>query len=219
MSTTTATPDTLGFRLAHRAMRGEARRLAGAVARVAQGEPCDRARAEAITGFVLPLCTTVHHHHSVEDHALWPVILRSAGSAADFSDLIDDHAELDRLIDRIRAAAGAFDGTVERARPLAAELAALAGSLDEHIAEEEKLIFPLIERYVPVADWLAVEKQALEGADNRNDLPRMERFAPAAELAEFRAKGGLPLRVILAVVRRGYRRRELRAFGQGRGVR
>jgi hemerythrin-like domain-containing protein len=212
-SSTTSTPNTLGFRIAHRTMRGEARRLAREVTEIAAGRrPCDPARARAVNGFVLPLCDTVHHHHSVEDEALWPVIRRAAGADADLSDLTDDHAQLDPVLERVRAAAAAFTGPAATAGPLAAELTTLADLLDEHIEEEERIIFPLIERYVTPDQWKAVEKQAREGGNIRHDLPRIERYARPEELAELRRLAGPVLMLLLAFLRPGYRRRERLVF-------
>ncbi|MGW0194058.1 hemerythrin domain-containing protein [Nonomuraea sp. NPDC003201] len=74
-------PNMLGFRITHRAMRGDARRLATLMSGLAAGEErADPARLHAIATFATKLCAGIHHHHQAEDDVLWPVIVRSAGA-------------------------------------------------------------------------------------------------------------------------------------------
>jgi hypothetical protein len=101
-------PDLLGITLVHRAMRGDARALAEAMARFADGtEVCTPDRAAAVRGHLHEICDVIHHHHRAEDDVLWPVLERSASSAVELAGLTDDHAALDPVLDRIRVAAAA----------------------------------------------------------------------------------------------------------------
>ncbi|MEZ0071434.1 hemerythrin domain-containing protein [Planotetraspora sp. GP83] len=200
-------PSLLGIRITHRAMRADARRLAEAAKAIADGHrPCDGRRAAAIRDFVVQFCDGIHHHHTVEDEVLWPIIVRSAGAEVDLSDLTEDHSELDPLLDEIRAAA-------KTPADLAVPLTRLADLLDEHIEEEERLIFPIIERHVSVEDWERVENAAREGGNIRFDLPRIEQYAKPAELVELRKLAGPVLIVFLALLRPGHRRRQRLIFG------
>ncbi|MEV0393776.1 hemerythrin domain-containing protein [Polymorphospora rubra] len=217
MTATVDRPNLVAFRIVHRAMRGDARRLADTVERIARGtSPCGAARARAVAGYVDTLCDGIHHHHANEDRLLWPVLERSAGAEVDLSALSDDHSHLDPLLDQVRAGARAL-AAAPADRAVAGRLATLLGTLrdllDEHIEDEERTIFPIIDRYVSGADWRQVEDQIRKGSQIRFDLPRMERFAAPDELAELYRMAGPGLRIMVALVRPGYRRRERLIFG------
>ncbi|MBB2913453.1 hemerythrin-like domain-containing protein [Streptosporangium becharense] len=208
-----ATPETLGFQIAHRSMRGEVRRLADLTAQLADGrQSADPARARAIVEYIAAMCTTIHHHHKTEDEVLWPVIERSAGAEVDLRDLSDDHAELDPLLDTIRSGSEEFLRTSD-ARRLAVCLTRLADMLDEHIEEEERLLFPIIRKYVSVADWKRVEDVARKGSNVMVELPRIEQYARPDELATLRRLAGPVLTVMFTVLRGGHRRRQRLIFG------
>ena len=211
--------DILGIRLAHRAMRADLHRLTALARDVAAGRvPRTPGRAAAIAGYVALTCDSIHHHHESEDDLLWPVLAASAGSHVDLAELSDDHAALDPKLDRIRAAARALaarPGSEDAAGELARGLAELRDLLDEHIEEEEKAIFPVIERYVSVRDWKAVEKGVRSSGTTPTwfELPRAVDQARPEELAELRRLAGPVLVVVLAMMRRRYRRLERAVFG------
>ncbi|MFC4145124.1 hemerythrin domain-containing protein [Micromonospora mangrovi] len=227
MGTTTprAEPNLLGFRVNHRTMRADTRRLAELLDRVAAGGiTYDRRRATALRTYLRLLCTGIHHHHQTEDDVLWPVLERSAGAAVDLRNLSADHAALDPVLDEVRAGADELVAVLAsaaadqgRARTVAARLAAgltrLSDLLDAHIEEEERLLFPVIRRYVSVADWTTVERAVRRGGSIRFELPRLERYAEPAEMDELRAIAGPVLRLLLAAMRPGFRRREAVVFG------
>ncbi|GAB3137048.1 hemerythrin domain-containing protein [Microbispora hainanensis] len=201
------TPNLLGFRIAHRAMRTDSRRLADVTAEIAAGrQPCGPERAAAIREYATKLCRGIHHHHKAEDDHLWPLLVRSAGAEIDLSELSEDHSELDPLLEEIQAVAG---DPAELAKPLRR----LADLLDEHIQEEERTIFPIIMRHVSGEDWEEMEQHVRKGGDVRFELPRIEQHALPEELAELRRLAGPVLVVMLALMRRGHRRRERLVFG------
>ncbi|MBB5779064.1 hemerythrin domain-containing protein [Nonomuraea jabiensis] len=210
-------PNMLGFRITHRAMRGDARRLATLLGGIAAGEErADRARLDAVAAFATKLCAGIHHHHQAEDNVLWPVIVRSAGAEVDLSDLSDDHAELDPLLAEITAAAARLGTDRAAAGRMAKALTTLADLLDEHIEEEERLLFPVIAKYVSEADWKSVEDEVRKGGDIRFDLPRIGQYARPEELAELRRLAGPVLALLLRLLNRGHRRRQALIFGYGR---
>ncbi|NUR87554.1 MAG: hemerythrin domain-containing protein [Nonomuraea sp.] len=207
-------PNLLGMKIGHRAMRGDARRLADLMGRLANGDQrADAARRAAIGSFADKLCAGIHHHHTAEDAVLWPVIVRSAGDAVDLSELTDDHAQLDPLLEEIRRAAAVLKNDPSAAVRLATGLAALADLLDEHIEEEERLIFPIIEKYVSEEDWELVEQAVRKGGDIAFDLPRIGQYATEPELGELRRLAGPLLSLVLVLLRPGHRRRQQLIFG------
>ncbi|WP_433604437.1 hemerythrin domain-containing protein [Dactylosporangium sp. CA-139114] len=210
-------PNLLGITINHRSMRGDARRFADVTRGIAEGRvPATPARAKAIHQYLTTLCNGIHHHHQAEDDILWPVLQATAGAEIDLAELTDDHAQLDPLLDRIRtqsAALAATPGDRDTAARLADSLATLRDLLDEHIEDEERTIFPVIRRYVSGEQWQRVEAGVRKGGKIGFELPRIERYATAEELAELLREAGPVLRLILATVRPGFLRREKAIFG------
>lgn len=219
---TTATPtrqgDLLGITLGHRAMCADTRRLADLAARIVRGEErVDSPRAVALARWIGRVADEIHHHHEAEDDVLWPVLERWAGDRVDLAALTDDHAALDPLLARIREAAERLaqaptDGA--GARELAAHLGSLADLLAEHIAEEERDLFPIILAHVPQSEWHGVEAAVRDrGGDMGFGLPRVAAAATPEELAELRRVAGPVLMVLLPITRWRLRRAEKLVFG------
>jgi hemerythrin-like domain-containing protein len=99
---------------------------------------------------------------------------------------------------------------------MAKALTTLAALLDEHIEEEERLLFPVIAKYVSEADWQTVEDEVRKGGDIGFDLPRIGQYARPEELAELRKLAGPVLALLLRLLNRGHRRRQALIFGYGR---
>lgn len=203
----TTDTDLLGIRIAHRIMRREARLMAGLAAAWADGsDPLTGRRRRVFGAWIEGLCRDIHHHHATEDDVLWPVLERYAGAEVDLAPLSDDHAALDPVLDDIRAAftVAAADGRVE---PLTERLTHLADLLDEHIAEEERDLFPVIRRYVPASEWAVVEKAAQRGGPGiRYALPRIVDVATQEEFATMTASAPKPLLLVMKLLLPRYRR-------------
>ncbi len=205
-----STPNLLGMRLAHRAMLADTARFAALTGELAATRtPCPPRRVRAIADYLGLLCDSIHHHHRVEDEVLWPTLTAAAGDAVELRELTDDHAQLDPALAQIRTTCA--DLVARRpgaAADLAERLTRLHTVLDEHIADEERTVFPIITEYLTTAQWERVEAAARGGAVMSFELPRMVAVCAPTELAELRAEGGLPVRVMLTVFGIGYRRRE-----------
>ena len=205
-------PDVLGMRLAHRTMLKDAARLTTRAEQLAAGT---RGDVPAFAAYVRDYADSVHHHHSVEDEILWPVIVESAGPHVDLSELSDDHAALDPMLDRLRRCAGALQArpAEDAATALATVLAELRDTLTEHIAEEEAEVFPVIERYVSAGDWGRVVAAIHKRAKLTFEVPRNVLAGRPEGLAKVKAEGGLPSRVLIALLVPPFRRRERAVFG------
>ncbi|TYQ11099.1 UNVERIFIED_ORG: hemerythrin HHE cation binding domain-containing protein [Gordonia westfalica J30] len=107
-STTTVTPDLTGMKIAHRAMLDDTRRFAEILGRIGAGEPCDNRRRRAIGDYLTQLCAAIHHHHTIEDEIVWPILTASAGAAVDVRELQDDHTELEALLAVLGTHVGGF---------------------------------------------------------------------------------------------------------------
>ncbi|BBY62156.1 hemerythrin domain-containing protein [Mycolicibacterium helvum] len=209
-------PELVGITVAHRAMLTDAGRLVTAVTAIGESrQRCSPQRAQAIARYVDLLCESIHHHHTVEDTVLWPVIDACAGGIVDLTELTEDHAALDPRLEIIRHRANAFrvaGGDRRTAALLAAELADLRNLLTEHIAEEERDIFPVIRRHVSVGDWQAVEKTAQRTGRLTFDGPRTMAAATDDERSVLGAEVNPVLRLVLTVLARRHRRFEDEVF-------
>ncbi|MEV8515263.1 hemerythrin domain-containing protein [Dactylosporangium sp. NPDC051484] len=214
---TNTEPNLIGITINHRSMRGDARRFADVTLAMAQGRtPGTPGRVQAIRRYLTDLCDGIHHHHQAEDDVLWPVLRETAGAEVDLAELTDDHRQLDPLLDRVRAEAAALAATPgdrEAAGRLSDSLAMLRDLLDEHIDDEERTLFPVIRRYVTHEQWQRVENAVRKGSKAGFELPRIERYATADELVELYRMAGPALRLMLAVMRPGFLRRERLIFG------
>ncbi|MBP2455488.1 hemerythrin domain-containing protein [Mycolicibacterium lutetiense] len=209
-------PDLLGITAAHRVMLADLLRLSDLAAAVRDRDViCTPGRARSISRYIESLCDSIHHHHTTEDAALWPVIQASVGDHVDLSELIEDHTALAPRLDQLRARAAAFRlsmGDRHIAGLMAIELTELAALLTEHINDEEMEVFPLITEHVSVADWATVEKAARAGRMSF-DAPRAAAVMTDDERAESAQHNGIGLRILLVGLTALYRRRERAVFG------
>jgi hemerythrin-like domain-containing protein len=203
--------DLLGFTLIHRALRSGTRMLAGATAGIARGEACGRDRQRAIVQLARAVLQEITHHHEREDDVLWPVIAASAGDAVDLAPLTDDHTVLHKVLDRAAEALPLFARDPGTGAPLlAAVLAELADLLDEHIAEEEAEVFPVLRQHVSAGDLARCERLFRRGTAPGQLLfllPWVVDQCDEAERAEVLRAAGPPLRLLLRLGQVRYERR------------
>ncbi|MEV0378669.1 hemerythrin domain-containing protein [Nonomuraea sp. NPDC050643] len=203
-------PDLTSMYVIHRAMLTDLRRLAGLC-----GGP-DRLsgdRDREARAYAASILTEVHHHHANEDDLLWPIVERTAGHAVDLSPYTDDHEALGPVLERCRAALGGDRHELGRA------LTDLLELLDDHIAEEESALFPIISRFVPYDAYVWTEKQVARRASLGQltfTAPWLLRHATADEAARLLAGAGAPLRLLVALTKARYARRERVVFGPSR---
>ncbi|TQS40969.1 hemerythrin domain-containing protein [Cryptosporangium phraense] len=208
-------PDIIGMKLAHRVMLEDAARLTALAEALAAGRTrCDATRAKAVAAYVTDFADSVHHHHTAEDDILWPVIEASAGPHVDLTALTDDHSALDPRLDQLRAAAIRFAASPgeDTATVLAVGLAELRDLLDEHIADEEVSVFPVIEEYVSVANWKEVETRIQKRASLTFEAPRVVAAMTPEEYAALRAEAPLPIRIMIKLLVPRFAKRERLVF-------
>ncbi|WP_197380753.1 hemerythrin domain-containing protein [Mycolicibacterium mengxianglii] len=210
-------PDILGMKIAHRVMLRDLDRTTGVTMAMADGGvPITRRRVRALVRYLELLGESIHHHHHAEDDILWPVIEQRAGSEIDLTPLTEDHQALGPKLDGLRVATGLFgdDPSRRTASVLAARLVEMRSMLTEHIAEEERDTFPVIRRYLTVADWQDVESRIRKaGARMTFELPRIAAAVTPAELKALKEQAGPMIDVMLALVKPKYRRMEKAIWG------
>jgi hemerythrin-like domain-containing protein len=203
--------DLTGFTLIHRALRSGTRLLADATTGIAAGAPCSRERSRAIVQMSLAVLHEITNHHQREDDVLWPVIVASAGDAVDLDPLSDDHTVLHEVLGRAQEALPEFARDPNAGAPLLAPvLTELADLLDEHIAEEEAQVFPVIREHVSAEDFARCERQFQKGTSPGQLLfllPWIVDQCDDAERAEVLHLAGPPMRILLRLGERRYTRR------------
>jgi hemerythrin-like domain-containing protein len=198
-------------------MRGDLHRLVELTGNIGAGrDMVGLARAAALAGFISDVCHAINLHHTREDSITWPLIESSAGAAVDLTDLSDDHSGLDPMLDELRAAAHSFAANPSDVSKLATSVRQLSEHLDEHIEEEERRIFPVIEKYVTAEDWKKSEdvigKQSTM-KEIRFDLAWVDHYATREEMAQLRKSAGPALAILMPLLRPGHRRRQRVVFG------
>lgn len=101
------------------------------------------------------LADQLHHHHTVEDEQLWPLVRQSWRRSPDALDVLDAMEDEHELVDPALAAVG--DAVRARAgAPTPAEaLDQLHTVVTRHLDHEEADAMPLIEAAVSPRDWEA----------------------------------------------------------------
>jgi hemerythrin-like domain-containing protein len=203
--------DLMGFTLIHRALRSGARQLADATTAIAGGQSCSRERGRAVVQVSRYVLHEITQHHQREDDVLWPVIVASAGDAVDLDPLSDDHTELHHVLERAQAALPGFArDPATGAAGLARVFTELADLLDQHIAEEEAQVFPVIREHVSAADFTRCERMFRKGTSPGQLFFLVSWIADQcddAELAAVRRTAGAPLRLMLRLGTGRYTRR------------
>ncbi|HEY2271263.1 MAG TPA: hemerythrin domain-containing protein [Jatrophihabitantaceae bacterium] len=158
-----ARPDTREMIVVHDLFRRLFGDLPGLIAAVSDG---DVARAVRLCDCVDELTTGLEHHHTNEDELLWPKLLDRVGlDTAIVLKAEEQHERVHELLElvqthtkRFRVSAGAGDRDC-----LAATLAELDEALREHMADEERLILPLVEEHLTVAEWAELGERGRAG--------------------------------------------------------
>jgi iron-sulfur cluster repair protein YtfE (RIC family) len=166
---------------------------------------------------------TLHHHHTAEDDIYWPVLRRAAAERGTPEDLAavsensDEHAEMDPCLDLCAQgfADMASHPCEDHRNALDLRLAGLAELLLAHMEHEEHEILPLVQRVMENDEFVATEK-ALTKTYPTKEIPFLVPWAlhglPVEARDRMFALAGAPYRILHALTRRGFERRETRAF-------
>jgi iron-sulfur cluster repair protein YtfE (RIC family) len=125
------------------------------------------------------MAEVLHHHHSVEDESLWPVLRRhvqESGHRDDVALLDDMEAEHEVIDPALTAVAAAFHemavhSCADHRNALEIRVAAARESLHEHLAHEEGQALPMLQRTLTVE-----ENETFEAAVGKGYPPRVIPF-------------------------------------------
>ena len=162
MAISTTSTDTWDMVLVHKSFRRDFRMLPALVRAVPDG---DTARSEIVGFHVDVVARALHHHHTAEDDLIWPLLLERAAPQAELVHRMEAqhrrlHEPLERLTElnpRWRAQA-----QVPVRDELANLIAQASAALDEHLADEEREILPIVEQHLTPAEWAAVGERGKE---------------------------------------------------------
>jgi hemerythrin-like domain-containing protein len=145
--------DTHDMVIVHRAFRREFALLPAMVTAVQEG---DTDRSALIAAHAREWLGLLHHHHAGEDELLWPRLRDHRDIDTELVGRME--AQHERMAGIIGQVGGPLDrwaataGLDQRAE-LAGLLARLRDGLDEHLADEEAHILPVVEVTLSAAQW------------------------------------------------------------------
>ena len=212
--------DQTGMYVMHHAFR---RDLDNFVAAVRATPVNDTATCAALAASWGRFDEVLHHHHQIEDTAIWPALLAhvdasgSAGDRATLEAMEAEHATIDPALQHCREGFAAMTDhpCPDHRNALDIRVTALRESLAEHLRHEETEALPLLQRTMTPAEWEASEKAAQKGYPPKV-IPFLVPWAldrlPEDAAQHLLGQAGVVYAVIHRLTRRGYARREARAF-------
>ena len=212
--------DQTGMYVMHHALRRDFDRFAAAV----EGTPIAEHEVwAALERRWVAMADVLHHHHSAEDDELWPLLLQhaeAAGSEEDLKVLADMEAEHERIDPALASCREAFAAMsahpcADHRNALEVRLIAAHEGLLEHLAHEEALALPMLQRTLSEEENREFEK-AVEKAYPLKMIPFLLPWAmdEVPDEARDRMLATTPpgYGLMLRLLRPGYRRGEQRAF-------
>jgi hemerythrin-like domain-containing protein len=216
--TATSLVDTSAMPTIHTYFRRELRLAGGLVRGIPVG---DRHRAGVVVDHLDLLRRTLHHHHTIEDELLWPVLLeRVPEELAPIVHLMESqHERVDVLLTAVDTALPALRDADDPALrdEVADTLDTLYVHLVEHLDAEEERLLPIAARCLTQAQWDALGEAGRAGGSGREGLLVLGMFqhdGDPTDFAKMLAHAPAPLRWLLPkLARREFRRHALRVHG------
>lgn len=212
--------DMTGMYVMHHAFRRDLVAFESAVRHTPVGD-CDAWRA--LQDRWARFGDTLHHHHRVEDDAIWPVLLERADAAGetDARALLDAmEAEHEQIDPALAACTDGFAQMVEHPctdhrNALDVHVTTTHALLLDHLRHEETEALPLAQRRMTADDWETSEKAAQRAYPARM-MPFLLGWVfhglTADQLAALKPLLNPAQLLLSRLVRRRFARREMRAF-------
>jgi hypothetical protein len=213
-------PDLTVFAVIHRVMRGDAARLADAVAGIDEADRVDR--AGALSRWYAGYLGELHEHHTVEDEIFYPDLVTRVPAAAEMVQRIDaDHALLADLLQRTSVALERLGNPYVAFRLAHGEAIsvtrALSDLIDAHLGFEDADVVPLFGVHYTADEYRTLEGQAMKNPDLRQmwfTIPWVMAAATPDEQQRMLAEVPFAFRVVWWASRGRFRRLDTAAFGQ-----
>jgi hypothetical protein len=115
--------------------------------------------------------TVLHHHHTIEDEAIWPVLLGHADAAGHADDratleaMEAEHATIDPALQAVRTSFAAMTDhpCADHRNALDIRVTALREALLQHLHHEETEALPLLQATMTPQEWKTAEAAAAKG--------------------------------------------------------
>ncbi|MBM6400600.1 hemerythrin domain-containing protein [Phycicoccus sonneratiae] len=159
--------DQTGMYVMHHALRRDLDAFRRAVPRTPTG---DSSTWQALHTRWVRFAAVLHHHHTAEDEAYWPLLAAAVAERgsdedrAEVAAMADEHAGIDPELEACGAAFAALrDHPCDAHRnALDVRVAGLQELLLEHLAHEEGVVLPMLQRVWTVEEFAAAEKGVQE---------------------------------------------------------
>jgi len=210
-------PDMSDYRVIHHCLRIAPHRMAAAVAEV---EPGDLVRAQALHRYWVGYAGEVLAHHTVEDDVFFPRLIERVPVAADHLARVEgDHHHLDELMDACSDALRRFAGAASpsSADDAIAVLQELAELMDRHLDFEDEDLVPLFGRHFTASEYEELTEAAVKGLSIKQaafTVPFVMHWASPADRAKMLGEAPLPMRVIYRLTRGRHARLTALALGR-----
>ncbi|GIJ68467.1 hypothetical protein Voc01_033840 [Virgisporangium ochraceum] len=201
----------------HHAFRRDLRAFTAAVAGTPAGDTVTwrrlRQRWELFGRFL-------HHHHTIEDTAIWPTLLDRVDAAgrATLEAMEAEHGEIDPLLTACGDgfAALARHGDEDVRASLEVRMVAAAERLHRHLAHEERDALVLVQAHLTAAEWQVMEDTSAKGQFGFRDtvaaVPWVMHDLPPHARRRLLDSAGAALSTMWRLTRRRFARREAAAF-------
>lgn len=208
--------DTTDFTAIHRCLRLGGRALALAVA---QADPSDRARAQALASYWAGYTAAVLHHHTVEDEIFYPALVERVPPAIKHLWRIDaDHHLLDELMaEGTEAIARLVEG--QRHHGGAGVLASLDELMWAHLDYEDDVLVPMFAEHFSREEYEQLAEGASKGLGLREVLftvPFVGSWVDDAQREHLLGNAPLAFRLLYRLTRKGHDRMAAAALGDAR---
>jgi hypothetical protein len=209
--------DLSGMFLIHHAFRRDLRAFAAAVAATPAS---DTATWRALRDRWALFGTFLHHHHTTEDEAIWPLLMRrvDAQGRETLEAMEAEHGEIDPLLaacgQGFAALAGGADEDVRRS--LEIRMVAAGELLGRHLAHEETEALVLVQAHLTPHEWEVMEKKSDKGKytfrESMAAVSWVMHELPDDARRRLLQVAGPVLALLWRATRRGFARREAAAF-------
>ncbi len=212
--------DQSGMYVMHHAFRRDLARFESAVRNTPVGD-ADTWRALATRWAAFT--DVLHHHHTIEDEAIWPLVIERAeerGDAEDVETLEAMEAEHDTIDPGLAACTEGFAAMIEHPcadhrNALDVRVTDLRAGLLDHLRHEETGALPLIQQLLSEEEFAGTERAAGKGYPLRRIpfiLPWAMDGLPDDVVTRFLSNNAPQFKPFLRLLRPRYQRGEAKAF-------
>jgi hypothetical protein len=160
--------DAFDMEIVHRVFRTELHNAPDLVRDVKAGD----SKRSAIVGDHLNFIVAgLHHHHAAEDELIWPKLrARAPAQAAEITRMEDHHRGIAEGVASVQDIVASWVASADPglARQIIPAVEGLSAVVDEHLADEELNIVPLISEHITVVEWQEAVSRAAEFLSIKN---------------------------------------------------